>query len=437
MQFLLSYVLSLVDCIIVFLMFHSLFAENCRSQYYKFYFPIYIVLTSVLIATVGNIPMVLKQMFIFFVFFGTVFILYKIEFYINTAFCITCIFYLLIVDIIFALIFTFLFNGKFLEALFSSLINQLVLSLIVKILDGLVFCFLYRKFRKIYFDIRKREWLLFNIIMILFWFKAIIFMEVYPLLDLRPSELGIYLFLSLGDFIVSIIVVYFFSGASAYFLQARKSFAMENNYNILEEQIAMQNELGMKLRKIRHDMKNLVGDALLLIDKGEVIMAKDMLATINDEVSEISVTLEQSSGDSIIDSIINYKLAMCRQKGIPLDYVLEELPKLSIRPNEMASILSNLLDNAIEATQDAENASIKIKIFRYKDYAVFVVENTFKNAPVTRNGRLVTSKKDSNSHGLGMTIVLDMVNQNKGDLNYTFSEGVFKVTILLPKSESD
>jgi len=262
-------------------MFHSLFAENCRSQYYKFYFPVSIVLTSVLIATVVNIPMVLKQMFIFFVFFGTMFTLYKIELYINAAFCITCIFYLLIVDIIFALTFTFLFNGEFLETLYSSLINHLVLSLVVKILDGFVFCFLYRKFRKIYFDIRKKEWFLFNVIMILFWFKEIIFMEIYPLLELRPSDLGIYLFLSLGDFIVSIIVVYFFSGSSSYFLQARKSFAMESNYNILEEQIAMQNELGIKLRKIRHDMKNLVGDALLLIDKGEVIMAKDMLAIIN------------------------------------------------------------------------------------------------------------------------------------------------------------
>ncbi|PXV95921.1 GHKL domain-containing protein [Lachnotalea glycerini] len=60
-----------------------------------------------------------------------------------------------------------------------------------------------------------------------------------------------------------------------------------------------------------------------------------------------------------------------------------------------------------------------------------------KNSPVIRNGKLVTSKSDSDNHGLGMSIVLDMVRQNRGDMNYIFSGDVFKVTILLPKSEGN
>jgi signal transduction histidine kinase len=315
------------------------------------------------------------------------------------------------------------------------MINHLILSLIIKILDGFVFYFLYQKFREIYFDIRKKEWFLLNVIMTLFWFLAVVFMEVYPLLRLELLELGVYLYAFLGVFIVSIIVIYFFAEMSAYFLHERKSLVMESNYCVLEEQIAMQNEVGVKLGKIRHDIKNLVGDALLLIDKGEVSLARDMLMSLNDEVSDISVTLERSSGNNVIDSIVGYKVAICRQKEIPFTYIMEDLPELDIRPDEMASILSNLLDNAIEASQEAKNPYIKVKIFRYKDFAVLNVENTYKNSPVIRNGKLVTSKSDSDNHGLGMSIVLDMVRKNKGDMNYTFSGDVFKVTILLPKSE--
>ena len=420
-----------------FLRSDNLFAENCRSHHYKFNFPAFIVATSALIATTTDLPMILKQMFVFCIFFGAMFILYKIEYYINAIFCITCIFYFLAVDIIFALTFTFLFSSEFLETFYSSMINQLILSLIIKILDVFVFYFLYQKFREIYFDIRKKEWFLLNVIMTLFWFLAVVFMEEYPLLRPELLELGVYLYAFLVVYIVSIIVIYFFAEMSTYFLHARKSLVMESNYCVLEEQIAMQNEVGVKLRKIRHDIKNLVGDALLLIDKGEVLLAKDILISLNDEVSDISVTLEGSSGNSVIDSIVGYKVAICRQKEIPFTYILEDLPELDIRPDGMASILSNLLDNAIEASQEAKNPYIKVKIFRYKDFAVLNVENSYKNSPVIRNGKLVTSKSDSDNHGLGMSIVLDMVRQNRGDMNYTFSGDVFKVTILLPKSEGN
>ena len=67
---------------------------------------------------------------------------------------------------------------------------------------------------------------------------------------------------------------------------------------------------------------------------------------------------------------------MCKQK-IQFDYSLVPLPELSIDVIDISSVISNLIDNAIEATEKSSDPYIKVKITMYGKYLVIYVKNTY------------------------------------------------------------
>lgn len=69
----------------------------------------------------------------------------------------------------------------------------------------------------------------------------------------------------------------------------------------------------------------------------------------------------------------------------------------------LSSLLSNLLDNAIEAAQQIHNGYIKIEIFKYKAYYGICVENSFlgKNSIVHNGSQLLSTKSNNAMHGYG------------------------------------
>ena len=58
--------------------------------------------------------------------------------------------------------------------------------------------------------------------------------------------------------------------------------------------------------------------------------------------------------------------------------------------------------------------------------------NNYKTEPVQKNGRLVTTKEDAESHGIGIRSVSDIVWNAGGILNYGTENGEFYVEIYLP-----
>ena len=87
-------------------------------------------------------------------------------------------------------------------------------------------------------------------------------------------------------------------------------------------------------------------------------------------------------------------------------------------------MLSNLLDNAIEASMSAESPEVRIKVFMYKDYFTVVVKNTFSRVR-KKDDALVTDKDNKEFHGLGMEIVKELCKENGGFYKWEIIGNVF------------
>lgn len=141
---------------------------------------------------------------------------------------------------------------------------------------------------------------------------------------------------------------------------------------------------------------------------------------------------------SVLNTLLNQKQLIARKDNIELS-VNSFLPAISrIYEMDLCSILSNLLDNALECCRQLPNASISVDLTRKKDFLSLIVTNTTPGNILLLNPTLATTKSNQQPHGIGLAVVKKLVQQHDGMLRFEPQDGSFTVKILLPlKEESE
>lgn len=149
---------------------------------------------------------------------------------------------------------------------------------------------------------------------------------------------------------------------------------------------------------------------------------------------EVMAVLEYTwTGDKIIDCILNNKKIVCEQLGIHIiidaDPVGVELDGVLV-----STIMSNLLDNAIEACQKFENGApyIKVAVRHINDMLFVKIQNPASNLSVLENSILQTTKDNKNKeHGWGLKSVESAVKKVGGVFRYSCIKGEFVSVVTL------
>ena len=143
---------------------------------------------------------------------------------------------------------------------------------------------------------------------------------------------------------------------------------------------------------------------------------------------------ERYTGIEAIDYILSQKREKAENNRIHMK-IHGEYPKdCKIDPVDLCTILTNLLDNAVEACMkqpEGEPREIQVTIRRLHQFIIIKIANSSIASPDIRNGKLHTSKKDGNLHGWGMRSVLSAVEKNQGTVQYEYREKMFTVSAML------
>ena len=105
-----------------------------------------------------------------------------------------------------------------------------------------------------------------------------------------------------------------------------------------------------------------------------------------------------------------------------------------MKSHHVYSLLSNLIDNSIEAVEklDKEHRRIFLKINRVGGYTIISVSN-YTNKPVEVHGLLAkTTKKDAKMHGYGMRSIKQVVERYDGEMSLENKDGTFITKIMIP-----
>lgn len=219
-----------------------------------------------------------------------------------------------------------------------------------------------------------------------------------------------------------------------YRLDKQYHFRLENEVleaKLYEEKYMLQkiDEMYEDNQILRHDLRRYLTIAQGMVKNNEIDTLRKYLEEVLGEHFEAKQIYHTDS--SVVNAVLNDKANICKKNHI--QYNVTASGKIGGRWQiDIGIILSNLIDNAIEAELKEERGRIDVQILPCKKMLQIRVANYISRPVLKDNPRLRTWKKDSESHGIGTKSVKKMVEKMDGICLYEEKENYFIATILLP-----
>lgn len=217
---------------------------------------------------------------------------------------------------------------------------------------------------------------------------------------------------------------------------AADNINMEKELHNLQSSVDKQNKLAdeikslhEKSRLLKHDMKNHMLVLLSNINAGKTEEAKNYISQIMDKLNKMYSYIYV--GNSLINYILNNKLAKGYEKGLNIKTEIETLDFAYMESVDFSSLLCNILDNAIEASEKTKEKRVVINIFRKNGFDIIKVSNSIEKSVLDTNPNLDTTKSGEN-HGIGIRQIKSIVKKYNGMLDIYEKDNMFAVNVVYP-----
>lgn len=180
-----------------------------------------------------------------------------------------------------------------------------------------------------------------------------------------------------------------------------------------------------------HDYKNQlqVISRMLETDSIEVVQAyiNRLTGSLIREADYIN------TNHSVVNAVLNIKYWEAKEKGIALNVKCNDLSHVSLEESDLVVLLGNLLDNAIEACECGKGSQyIQFTMIQEEKQLVLSTKNQSKNSLAMENGRFISTKKNSESHGIGTVNINAIAIKYGGVFVLRREEGYVKAAVILP-----
>ena len=198
-----------------------------------------------------------------------------------------------------------------------------------------------------------------------------------------------------------------------------------------------QKAISAMKHNMRYDLLSIFG----CLEENDVAGAKKLIA---DKVGDVESVF--STGNSSIDTLLNYyQQKVSETLGISLE--LEHLipPNLHVDTALIALILGNALENAVEACmkvpQEQRYIKVVAEITAHSDLLITII-NPYLTSPISDDGgNLITIKENKQNHGIGLSSIRDILDEDTGQVHLKYNDGEFRFMLIyysaLPKVNTD
>jgi len=180
-----------------------------------------------------------------------------------------------------------------------------------------------------------------------------------------------------------------------------------------------------RARKLKHDLANYIEQIEYLIAHPKTDSDSVLRTMVNDlKIKSASIESRKYCEDSLVNMILTLKDEKCRKRGIIFKAKVNPVHAPDIEPLDISAILSNLLDNAINAAceykAEGNEAHVAVSIGTIGDNYVLRLENdTVYDGEINDIKELMkrfTSRKMNDDHGYGLLIIQENVNKYNGEI---------------------
>ena len=202
------------------------------------------------------------------------------------------------------------------------------------------------------------------------------------------------------------------------YLDAHHHSTLENavlrqNLKLEYEHIESLKDAYSEQRKQTHDFQNQLA---VLHDLAVHNASQEEFAQYLEKILSVSFakTFYVNTGRLVVDIILSQKYSAAKNKGILLRTQLSDLSDFPLPDDALVVILTNLIDNAIEACEKLTETPrhILLKMHNTPESAILYIENPTQYPVIIKNNHVLTTKNNSIAHGYGLKNVYAMLDRH-------------------------
>ena len=368
----------------------------------------------------------LRQIFLPFIYAGISLLLYNGTYVAHVFLSVICYIFIAAID-------AFSSYGicGLLHIDYNTLIWRKLLYATLITVDKLIAVFLswllYRFRKKGDFGKQHSKWLLLSVLFpVISIFVFLMFFYYGP----RDEDISINIVIFSGVLMIAnIAMLYIISGIE-------KATEHEQDARLLKQQISLQTENYNALkknynvqRKATHEFERHIQVLRDLLDREEYDSAKNYVRTL--QANRTLRIFCINSNNPVMDVVLNQKHQVAQENGITMRVQVNDLSSISYRTDELVVLLSNLLDNAIEACQRLDGRREILCTILKEDSVYISIRNT-SNPVVIVNNEISTSKPDATEHGFGIPAVKYILEQLNAEYTFAYNDGWFQFVAEIP-----
>ncbi len=238
-----------------------------------------------------------------------------------------------------------------------------------------------------------------------------LFLMVELNMDKRNTEIELLLtFFFVASILIEVIMFYFVIKMGESYQEKQKVELIEMKNNMLQKSLD-ETEQAFKLwRSSVHDYKNNVIALTLLAEDGNIEEIRKYLSRENKLIDRKMFYIR--TGNSVVDTIINTKQNSAEKKGITFAVNAAIPEKCNISELDIANILGNLIDNAIEASVNEREPYIDLVIKQEKQFILIKIINKYSGE---FSKEMETTKQKKMFHGIGIVSIKSIVDKYEGE----------------------
>lgn len=280
-------------------------------------------------------------------------------------------------------------------------------------------------------DMSNKEWLQFLIFPI-FTLITVIVMTNSMVTSYHEDIVNVYYVIAIVLIVLNMVVFHLINEI------------LENSQRIREADVLKQQSIGqLELynslrknydiqRKRTHEYKN----QIMCIDS---LLKKKNYNKLEEYINSIFNRLDGQldmvdTNNEVVNAIINAKYYEALQNDVLFILKINDLSHIKVSDEDIVTILSNLLDNAIEAAGQCEidKRTVGIRLLYEDDVLSIAVSNSYKTEPeIMEDGYMRTIKDDKEQHGLGIRNVVATLEKYNAEYIIDYKNGEFVFSIII------
>ncbi len=232
-------------------------------------------------------------------------------------------------------------------------------------------------------------------------------------------------------FVVNAVTFYLYDSLSKSYVQRSKLSILKTENTLYSKQCEIMHTATEELQSFRHDLNNQFIALIQLLNSKEYEKAEKQLEKLLSQTQ--SKIIYSTSGNVVVDGLINYKLQNAVNDGIDVKTEIAIPVNLKVDTSDIVTIIGNLLDNSLTALKNIPKGerNLLLKIVFSKERLIIRVANPFTGQIKYKDNKIISSKTNDGKHGYGLNNIYKAIEKYNGYMEIDHANQLFTVDIII------